>query len=174
MCIDIVKIWFGIANGQISSIFIPRHMIVAGYYGFTLDVCVSVQPSVVRPSVFRFRMISWININRFSPNLVCALMLWRSDFGLLICKFRYILTELSAWDMPIFLFPDYNLCKCQWILTKLGTCIDMKEILLMIANGQICQCLTVICPCNTIMAGYYSLTFLLTNKKNIYFLSHLH
>ena len=37
------------------SIFIPRHTIVAGYYGFTLVVRVSVRlsvrPSVVRPSV---------------------------------------------------------------------------------------------------------------------------
>ena len=27
--------------------------------------------------------------------------------------------------------------KCQGILTKLGTCIDMKEILFQIGNGQI-------------------------------------
>ena len=36
-------------------IFIRRHMIVAGYYGFTLDVLMSVRPSVsqsyVRPCV---------------------------------------------------------------------------------------------------------------------------
>ena len=34
MCIDIAEIWFGIANGQISSIFdgviCPRHMLVSG------------------------------------------------------------------------------------------------------------------------------------------------
>ena len=35
----------------VSLIFIPRHTIVAGYYSFTLDVRVSVRPSVVRPSV---------------------------------------------------------------------------------------------------------------------------
>ena len=34
--------------------FIPRHTIVAGYYGFTLDVRVSVRPSVIRTSVRRF------------------------------------------------------------------------------------------------------------------------
>ena len=39
-------------------------------------------------------------------NLVCALVLWRSGLGLLMGKF---LTELSARDMPIFSFPDYNL-----------------------------------------------------------------
>ena len=52
-------------------------------------------------------------------------------------KFRQILTELSATDTPIFSFPDDNLRKCQGFLTKLGTCIDMKEILFGIANGQI-------------------------------------
>ena len=33
------------------TFFIPRHTIVAGYYGFTLDLRVSVRPAVVRPSV---------------------------------------------------------------------------------------------------------------------------
>ena len=50
-------------------------------------------------------------------------------------KFRQILTELSARD--IFLFPDDNLSKCQGILIKLGTCIDIKEIWCGIANWQI-------------------------------------
>ena len=43
-------------------------------------------------------------------------------------KFRKILTEFSARDRPIFSFPDDNLSKCHQILTKLGTCIDIKEI----------------------------------------------
>ena len=30
---------------------------------------------------------------------------------LLMGKFRQICTELSAWDMPIFSFPDDNLSK---------------------------------------------------------------
>ena len=62
-------------------------------------------------------------------------------------KFCQILTELSARDMPIFLFLDNNLCKCQGSLTKLGMCIDIKAIWLS--------------ACDTIMAGYYILTFLL-------------
>ena len=45
----------------------------------------------------------------FSPNLVCALILWRSGLGLLMGKFLQILTELSARDTPIFSFPDDNL-----------------------------------------------------------------
>ena len=42
--------------------FIPRHTIVAGYYGFMLDIRVSVHPSVsrtaVHPAIFRFWMIT--------------------------------------------------------------------------------------------------------------------
>ena len=79
--------------------------------------------------------------------------------GLLIGKFCQILTELSTQDRPLFLFPDINLSKCQRILTKLGTCIDMREIWFLIANGQISSMFD-----NTIMvimARYYSLMFLL-------------
>ena len=52
-------------------------------------------------------------------------------------KFSEILKELSARDTPIFTFRDDNLSKCQGILTKLGTCIHIKEIWFGIANGQI-------------------------------------
>ena len=65
----------------------------------------------VRPSVFRFQMITigQVNINGFSPNLVCALILWRSGLGSLIGKFHQVFTELSARDTPIFSFLDNNL-----------------------------------------------------------------
>ena len=57
-------------------------------------------------------------------------------------KFCQILTELSAQDRPIFSFRAIT-CKCQGISTKLGTCIDSKEI----ANGQISSMFDrVICP----------------------------
>ena len=36
---------------KILILFISRHTIVAGYYGFTLDVHMSVRPSISRPSV---------------------------------------------------------------------------------------------------------------------------
>ena len=51
------------------------------------------------------------NFNGFSPNLVCALILWRSGLGMLMGKFRQIFTVLSARDTPIFWFPDDNLSK---------------------------------------------------------------
>ena len=82
-------------------------------------------------------MITRVNINGFSPNLVCALILWRSGLGLLMGKFRQILTELCAQEKPVFSFPDDNVSKCQGILTRVGTCIDIKEIWFGITNGQI-------------------------------------
>ena len=53
--------------------------------------CPSVRLSFIRPSVrsfVRFRTITWVNIGGFSPNLVCALIWWRSVMGLLMNKFR--------------------------------------------------------------------------------------
>ena len=49
-------------------------------------------------------------------------------------KFRQILTELSARDTPKFSFPGGNLSKCQGILIKLGTFINIKEIWFEISN----------------------------------------
>ena len=67
--------------------------------------------------------------------------------GLLTGKFRQIFTELSARDTPIFSFSDGNLSKCQGILTKFSTCIDMKEIWFGIAIGEISSMFDrVICP----------------------------
>ena len=40
-------------------------------------------------------------------------------------------------SVPIFLFLDNNLSNYQWILTKLGMCIDIVKVWFGIANGQI-------------------------------------
>ena len=45
---------------------------------------------------FRFQTITWVNISGFSPNVVYALILWRSGLGLLLGKFSKFLTELST------------------------------------------------------------------------------
>ena len=91
-----------VVSSKTWIIFITRHTIAVGYYGFTLDVrvCLSVRPSVSHTSVrpFFVSMITWANIKGFLPNLVCALILWRSGLGLLMGKFRQIFTELSARD----------------------------------------------------------------------------
>ena len=67
-------------------------------------------------------------------------------------------------DAHIFVSDD-NLSKCQGILTKLGTCIDSKEIL----SWIVCQFLTELSASDTIMAGYYGFAFLF--KVNV-FLTH--
>ena len=55
VCIDIMDIWFGIVNEHISSFFDSYLPATAPY--------------------FHFRMITLVNINGFSPNLICALIL---------------------------------------------------------------------------------------------------
>ena len=102
LCIEIVKISFWITNGRTLSVF-DRVI-------FPRQVCI----------FFRFRTITWVNINRFSPNSVCALILYISGSDLLITKFHQFLKELSARDMSIFSFSDDNSSKLQWIFTKLG------------------------------------------------------
>ena len=115
-------------------------------------------------------MITWVNINGFSPNLVCASILCSSGLGLLMGKFRQILSELSAPDTPIFSFPDNNLSKHQWIFTKLGTCIDIVEIWFGIANGQIFSVFDwVICP-QYDNGGVLSFTFLFLENKAWHFI----
>ena len=116
-----------------------------------LSVCPSIYicPSVCHTSVhpyFRFRTITLVNINRFSPNSVCALILWISGLGLLMGKFHQFLTELSACYTSVFSFPDDNF-KCQLIFTKLGVCIDIVETWFEIPDGQILSIFDrVICP----------------------------
>ena len=107
---------------------IPCHTIVAGLYSFTL---VSVCPPV-RLSILSFLdnnlTMTRINVSRFSTNLVCALILWRSGLGYLMGKFCQFLTELSAHDISAFFFRVDNLSKSQLIFTKLGMCFDIVEI----------------------------------------------
>ena len=139
---------------------------MVGYYGFMLDVCVSVPQWCIRPygCLYFVSDNNLSNINGFSPNLVCVLILWRSCLRLLMGKFLKILTELSAQDKPIFSFPDDNLSKCQGILTKLSTCIDINEIWFGIPMAKFCQCLTrVICPRHNngwVLSFYFFIFFL--------------
>ena len=125
--IDIVEIWFGVVDEQISSIF----------DSYLSAICL----------YFHFQMITLVNTSEFSPNLVCALILWRPGLGLLMSEFRQFLTELSARHMSVFAFLDDNFSKCQWIFPKLGICINIMEICFGIANGQILPIFDrVICP----------------------------
>ena len=68
---------------------------MAWYYGLTLDVHVSVHPSIRHRSVFHFRMVTSVNINGFWPN-VCALILWRSGQGKLRGMFEMNCLFLSG------------------------------------------------------------------------------
>ena len=66
VCIDIVDVWFGIANMQFLTIWTDS--------------------SAHDMSVFSFPDDNMFT--SFSPNLVCALILWRSGFRLPMGKFH--------------------------------------------------------------------------------------
>ena len=119
---DILEVWFGIVNGQISSIY-DSYLPVTSLY-------------------FHFWMITIVDVNGFSPNLVSALILWRSAFGLLMGKFHQCLTELSAHDMSVF-SPNLVCALILWT-SALG--------LLM---GKFCLFLTELSTHDMIMVGYY-------------------
>ena len=94
---------------------------------------------------FLFWTITLVNIIGFSPNLVCALILWRSALGLLTGKFCLFLTALSSCSTSIFYFQDNNLSKSQWIFTKFNICAFI--LCFGIAHWQISSIFDrVICP----------------------------
>ena len=115
---------------------------MAGYYGITLIVHVSVCPStrllVIPPSVFLFQddnfgKFQWI----FNKLGICIdiVEIWLGIANGQISSIFFM--ELPARDTSIFSVLDNNLSKCQSIFTKLGICIDTVEIWFGIANGQI-------------------------------------
>ena len=84
MCIDIVEICFGIADGHISSIF-------DSYLPMT------------RP-YFNFWTITLVNISGFSPNLLCVLILSTSVLGMLMSNFVYFGQSYLPAIHPYFTF----------------------------------------------------------------------
>ena len=72
-------------SSRYGIFFIPHHTIVAGYYGFTLDIRVSVHQSYVRFSLLddNFSKHQWI----FTKLGMC-IDIQRSGLGLLMGKFR--------------------------------------------------------------------------------------
>ena len=125
LCIDIVEIWFGVADGQILSIF-------------DRFIC-------QQHDIFSCLDRTLVNINTFSPNLVCAWILWWSALGLLIGKFHLFWQSYLSATHLYFSFRAIA-SKSQWIFTKFDMCIDIVEIWFGIAHRQISSVLTrVIC-----------------------------
>ena len=63
-----------------------------------------------RPSIFSFLDDYLSKYQKgFSSNFVCALILWRSGLGLLMCTFNKFLTVICPpYDGGVFLFHVFN------------------------------------------------------------------
>ena len=102
MCIDIVEIWFGIANGQVSSnscgVICPRHA-----YIFVSGWWLELTSMDFHQTVYVHWYCGDLVLDCYCANFV---KFWR----------RYL-----SETRPYFRFSDDNLNKYHWILTKLGT-----------------------------------------------------
>ena len=184
VCTYIVDIWFGIANGQISSIFqlsvretsdflFPDDNLSKYQWIFNKQVhwycrdlvwdCWGANfvtfwqscPPGTWP-YFCSQMITWVNVNGFSPNLVWALILWRSGSQLLMGKFRQFLTELSAHDIWYFCFRTIT----QVNVNEFSSDLICALILWISGLGLQLDTFRQLSTHNT-MAGYYHFMFLL-------------
>ena len=124
MCIDIVEIWFGIANGQISSIFDGSYLPETHPY-------------------FRFRTITWVNNKGFLPNLLHALTLRRSGLGFLVVKFlRSYLPETH----PYFRFRMITLVNNKGFSSNLLYALTLRSDLGLLMSKFRKNVYRVICP----------------------------
>ena len=109
---------------------------MAGYYGFTLDVRVSVRLSASRTSV----RISFPDDNLSKHQWIFTKLgvyidiveIW---FGIADGQISSTFDEVICPRHAQFSFPDDNLSKLQWFFTKYGMCIDTVEVWFGIANG---------------------------------------
>ena len=104
-----------------------------------LSVCLSICWTSLH-LYFCFRTITWVNVSWFSPNLVCALTLWRSGLRLLKGQFSPFLTiiclrydngEVLSFHILILQKVSF-LCSCSLTLVLLNPDIHIFNAF---ANG---------------------------------------
>ena len=89
-------------------LFIPCHTIVVGYYGFMLDVRVSVlRQSYVCPSVFRFRMRTWSKHQWIFTKLGMCIDIVKIWFGIANADFQAGPTFPAIPTFPYFFLCSY-------------------------------------------------------------------
>ena len=115
---------------------IPRHMVLAGYYGFALSVCPSVHLSYVRPSVISFSDDNLSECKWFFTTLYVH-WYWRDlVWDCLWANFvSFWQSYLPATCLMFFSGRYHELISKDF--TKLGVWIDIVEIWFWIANWQL-------------------------------------
>ena len=111
---------------------------MAGYYacGAFIDIRYLPHP------YFHFWNVTLVNINGFSANLVCALILRRSGLELLMGKFCQFLTDLFAGNMTIFSCLDRTLVNINGFSPNLVCALILWRSGLELLMGKFCQFLT--------------------------------
>ena len=127
-----VEIWFGIANGQILSIFWQSYLPAA------------------HPD-FHFWMITLFDNNGLTQNVVYALILWRSSLGLLDGKFRHFFDSYMYLPAacPYFHFRTSTLVNVSGFSPKLVCALILWTSALGLLMGKFHQVLTELSTWNT-------------------------
>ena len=102
-------------------------------YGITLDV----RLSYVCPSVFSFTD----DVSEFTPNSLCAVVAWRSDFGLLMGKSHHFLTVTVRIE-PECHFRMITLVNINGFSPNLVFALILWKSALELLMGIFCQFLT--------------------------------
>ena len=129
---------------QCNTIFIQHqantNLLIANN---NIHIVVRTTKITVKSSMFTEELSKWICTDAYLHN--SGWILWFH----IVCPCVHSSVHLSSIHPSIFSFPDNNLSKYEWILTKLSMCIDIVEVWFGFANGQI---LSVLCY----MWGIYS------------------
>ena len=117
-------------------------MLMAGFYGITVAVGVSLHLSYICQSLFLFLDDNLSKCQWIFTKLGICIAIVKIWFGVANGQILSIFDRVTCQRHSNFSFPDDNLRKNQWLFTKLGLCIDIVEIWFRIANGQTSHFLT--------------------------------
>ena len=135
-CPNFEEVCYQLCTFHIWCLSIHSHNKMAGYYGFTLVVCLSISLSYVCPSVVSFpdgnlSECQWIFTKLGMCIDIVEIRFWIAN-GQISSIFDSYLPAIHP-----FFFLDDNLSKYQCIFTKLSMCINIVEIWYRIANEYI-------------------------------------
>ena len=131
---------------------------MVGYYGCQSLCGLPLCAPVAHP-YFCFRMITWVNVSGFSPNLVCALILRRSSLGLLMGTFHQFLTSYLSATCLYFSFWMITWGNINGFPPNLVCALILWKSCLGLLMYKFSQYLIELYGHHMIVAWYYQFTF---------------
>ena len=109
LSITMIKKW-GVLVGYFFYCWVLKIFLCMEIWHWVSNKCPSVRTSVCSSVhlsyvcwYLRFWTITWVNVNGFSPNLMCTLILWRSGLGLFMGKFHQFFRVICLRHVSILI-----------------------------------------------------------------------